>query len=142
MSRTITALAADAPRALAAIAAARASARARGWELAGEHAPDHDITAVAPLVIDLDATLVTAHSDKARPCHVAEGGMPSHAAQGLGVIASTRPDHDCGIAPRPWPVSGFQYSAQPLSTAESRVRCAMTAAASWRSHRRSANQSR
>ncbi len=45
VSRTITALAADAPRALAAIRAARAAARARAWDLAGEHAPDHDISA-------------------------------------------------------------------------------------------------
>lgn len=42
VSRTITALAADAPRALAAIRAARAAARARVWDLAGQHAPDHD----------------------------------------------------------------------------------------------------
>jgi hypothetical protein len=57
VSRTITALAADAPAALAAINIARAAARARVWELAGGHAPDHDTTAAAPLVIDLDATL-------------------------------------------------------------------------------------
>ncbi len=69
VSRTITALAADAPRALAALRSARAAARARAWQRAGEHAPGHDVSAVAPLVIDLDATLVTAHSDKenARP---------------------------------------------------------------------------
>ena len=69
VSRTITALAADAPRALAAIRAARAAARARAWELAERHAPDHDRDVLTPLVIDLDATLVTAHSEKenARP---------------------------------------------------------------------------
>ena len=69
MSRTITALAADAPRALTAIRSARAAARATAWALAEEHAPDHDISAASPLVIDLDATLVTSHSDKenARP---------------------------------------------------------------------------
>jgi hypothetical protein len=32
--------------------------------LAGEHAPDHEADAAAPLVIDVDATLVTAHSEK------------------------------------------------------------------------------
>jgi hypothetical protein len=64
VSRTIDRLARDAPRALAAIGAARAAARARAWELAGEHAPDHDINGGAPLIIDVDATLVTAHSDK------------------------------------------------------------------------------
>jgi hypothetical protein len=70
VSRTIDALAADARRALAAINTARAAARARVWELAGEHAPDAATENVAaPLVIDVDATLVTAHSDKehARP---------------------------------------------------------------------------
>jgi len=32
--------------------------------LAGEHAPDHHADAKSPLVVDLDATLVTSHSDK------------------------------------------------------------------------------
>src|SRR5215217_1588337 len=64
VSRLIDALAADAPAALAAIAAARAAARARAWALAGEHAPDHHTDAARPLVIDVDATLVTAHSEK------------------------------------------------------------------------------
>ncbi|WP_295697085.1 IS1380 family transposase [Lapillicoccus sp.] len=64
VSRTITALAGDADRVLAAVAAARKVARARAWELAGEHAPNHGVTADDPLVVDLDATLVTAHSDK------------------------------------------------------------------------------
>jgi Transposase DDE domain group 1 len=64
VSRLIDTLAADAPAALAAIAAARAVARGRAWALAGERAPDHDATAAAPVVIDVDATLVTAHSEK------------------------------------------------------------------------------
>jgi hypothetical protein len=78
VSRTIDALAADAPAALKAIHAARAAARQRAWELAGEHAPNAGITAAAPLVIDLDATLVTAHSDKelARPTF--KGGYGHH----------------------------------------------------------------
>jgi hypothetical protein len=69
VSRAISALAADAPAALRAIHAARAAARRRAWELGGEHAPGAGITAASPLVIDIDATLVTAHSDKglARP---------------------------------------------------------------------------
>jgi hypothetical protein len=64
VSRLIDALAEDATAALAAINAARAAARARVWGLAGDDAPDHDIHAVDPLIIDVDATLVTAHSDK------------------------------------------------------------------------------
>jgi len=69
ISRTITALAGDATGALAAIDTARAAARGRVWELAGVRAPDHGADAAHPLVVDLDATLVTAHSEKenARP---------------------------------------------------------------------------
>ena len=64
VSRTIDRLAPDATAALAAIDTARATARARAWRLAGDHAPDHGIDEGRPLVIDVDATLVTAHSDK------------------------------------------------------------------------------
>jgi hypothetical protein len=64
VSRLIDTLAADAPAALAAITSARAVARARAWALAGEHAPDHHTDASRPLVIDVDATLVTSHSEK------------------------------------------------------------------------------
>jgi hypothetical protein len=62
VSRVIDRLAGDVRRALAAIDTARAAARARAWRVAGSHAPDHDITASRPLIIDVDATLVTAHS--------------------------------------------------------------------------------
>ncbi len=64
VSRTVTVLAGDADRVLAAIAAARRAARARAWEAAGVHAPNHAVSADDPLIVDLDATLVTAHSDK------------------------------------------------------------------------------
>jgi hypothetical protein len=70
VSRTIDRLAHDATAALAAIDTARAAARARAWTLAGDHAPDYRINAGSPLVIDVDATLVTAHSDK-------EGAAPT-----------------------------------------------------------------
>jgi hypothetical protein len=49
---------------LAAINSARADARTAAWAAAGDRAPGHRIGAQGPLVIDLDATLVTAHSDK------------------------------------------------------------------------------
>jgi hypothetical protein len=64
ISRTITALAADADKALKAIANARRAARSRAWALAGDRAPNHTATADDPLIVDLDATLITAHSDK------------------------------------------------------------------------------
>jgi hypothetical protein len=64
VSRLVAALAADAPKALSAIAKARAPARAAAWKHAGAHGPDHGIDAAHPLIIDLDATLLDAHSDK------------------------------------------------------------------------------
>jgi Transposase DDE domain group 1 len=78
VSRTVDALAADAPAALRAIDAARAVARARVWALAGEHAPDHDVDAAAPLVIDIDATLVTAHSEKESAAPTFKRGFGFH----------------------------------------------------------------
>ena len=64
ISRTIATLAADVGVVEQAVAAARTAARAVAWKLAGAHAPTHQVSAAAPLVIDLDATLITAHSDK------------------------------------------------------------------------------
>ncbi|WP_406316051.1 IS1380 family transposase [Streptosporangium sp. NBC_01639] len=61
VSRLIDRLAADPDRALKAIRAARAGARSRAWHLAGQHAPGAD---GEPIPIDLDATIVIAHSDK------------------------------------------------------------------------------
>ncbi len=78
VSRTITALAADAPAALAAINTARAAARAQVWKRAGVHAPDHDTSAAAPLVIDLDATLVTSHSEKEAAAPTLKRGFGFH----------------------------------------------------------------
>jgi hypothetical protein len=59
-------LAKDASAALTAINTARAVAGARVGELAGESAPHTGIDATTPLVVDLDATLVTAHSASIR----------------------------------------------------------------------------
>jgi hypothetical protein len=78
VSRLIDTLAANAPAALAAIHAARAAARRTAWSLAGEHAPDHDIDAAAPLVIDVDATLVTAHSEKEQAAPTFKRGFGFH----------------------------------------------------------------
>ena len=78
VSRLIDTLAADAPAALAAIASARATARATAWSLAGEHAPDHDASAASPLVIDVDATLVTAHSEKQSAAPTFKRGFGFH----------------------------------------------------------------
>ena len=64
VSRLIAVLGADADAAEKAIGRARKAARARVWALAGAHAPNAGIDAGAPLIIDVDATLVTAHSEK------------------------------------------------------------------------------
>ncbi len=61
VSRLVGRLAADAPRALDAIRAVRACARARAWEPAGGAAPRADGGLVT---VDIDATIVTACSDK------------------------------------------------------------------------------
>ncbi|MDX2972186.1 IS1380 family transposase [Kribbella solani] len=64
VSRTVDALADDVEAVLKAINVARGVARARVWTLAGQHAPDTGRAVDDPLIIDLDATLVGAHSDK------------------------------------------------------------------------------
>ena len=61
VSRLITRLAGDAPRALKAIRAARAAARQRAWDLAGDAAPGADGGLVT---VDTGATIVTACSEK------------------------------------------------------------------------------
>jgi hypothetical protein len=78
VSRLIGTLAADAPAVLAAIHAARAAARSRAWSLAGKHAADHQTDASRPLVIDVDATLVTAHSEKEQAAPTFKRGFGFH----------------------------------------------------------------
>lgn len=78
VSRTITALAKDVDKVLAAVDTARATARARVWALAGDRAPDHATGADAPLVVDLDATLVTAHSEKEQAAPTFKRGFGFH----------------------------------------------------------------
>jgi hypothetical protein len=78
VSRLIDRLAADPERALAAIAAARADARQAVWKLAAGHAPNAGISAAKPLVVDLDATLITAHSDKEQAAPTFKRGFGFH----------------------------------------------------------------
>ena len=78
VSRTISALAADAPAALAAIDTARAIARKRAWKLAGGHAPNHAASARTPLIVDLDATLVGSHSEKEQAAPTYKKGFGFH----------------------------------------------------------------
>lgn len=78
VSRLVDVLAGDAGRALRAIDAARAQARARVWLVAGEHAPNHGASAERPVVIDVDATLITAHSDKEQAAPTFKRGFGFH----------------------------------------------------------------
>ena len=78
VSRAIAALAGDAPAVLKAIDTARAAAREQAWQLAGEHAHDHGSDAKQPLIIDLDATLVTSHSDKEHAAPTFKRGFGFH----------------------------------------------------------------
>jgi Transposase DDE domain group 1 len=61
VSRLVATLATDLPRSLKAIRAARAAGRERAWTLAGNSAPG---TGGGLVTVDLDATIVIAHSDK------------------------------------------------------------------------------
>lgn len=64
ISLTTAALAGDIERGERAVAQARMAARSHVWRLAGRYAPNHGASAAKPLVIDLVAALVTAHSDE------------------------------------------------------------------------------
>lgn len=78
ISRTISTLANDIDRVEHAVASARAAARSRVWALAGEHAPNRNIDVTSPLVIDVDATLVTSHSDKENTAPTFKHGYGFH----------------------------------------------------------------
>jgi hypothetical protein len=78
VSRLVDALAGDAGRVLKAIDAARAAARARVWAVAGGHAPNCGASAEHPVVIDVDATLITAHSEKEQAAPTFKRGFGFH----------------------------------------------------------------
>lgn len=78
VSRLITALAGDADQACEAIDTARAAARRQVWRRAGADAPDHGVDHRRPLVVDIDATLVTAHSEKELAAPTFKRGFGHH----------------------------------------------------------------
>jgi hypothetical protein len=59
-------------------ATARVAARARAWTLSGTDAPDHGISIDSPLIIDLDATLTNAHSEKQNAASTFKRGFGFH----------------------------------------------------------------
>jgi len=76
--RLIGVVAADVAAVVKAINTARAAARARVWALAGDRAPDHARSATDPLIVDVDATLVTSHSDKQHAAPTFKRGYGFH----------------------------------------------------------------
>jgi hypothetical protein len=86
ISRLVTRLAADAPAALTAIGKARAAARDRAWQLADAQAPGAD---GGLIVADIDATLVTAHSEKEQ---AAPTWKKTYGFHPLAVFADHGPD--------------------------------------------------
>lgn len=93
VSRLIKTLAADAPAALAAINTARAVVRSRVWDAAGADSPAHATSTAKPLIVDLDATLITSHSENkedAKPTYKRGfgfhplGSFIDHGSEGTG----------------------------------------------------------
>ena len=76
--RLVKILAGNADAVEAAVEAARGEVRRRVWSLAGEHSPAAGISAASPLVIDVDATLVEAHSAKEGAAPTFKGGFGYH----------------------------------------------------------------
>jgi hypothetical protein len=95
VSRLITRLAVDADDVLTAISAARAGARERVWHHAG--APVQD----GRVVIDLDATLVTAHSDKQDATRTWKKGFGFHPLLGFVDHATSSGGEPVGELLRP-----------------------------------------
>jgi hypothetical protein len=78
VSRLLTTLAGDPERVLAAVERARAAARKTVWRRAGASAPDHEVDHRRPLLVDVDATLVTAHSEKEHAAPTFKRGFGHH----------------------------------------------------------------
>jgi hypothetical protein len=78
VSRLVDTLALDPEHALRAIDTARAQARCRAWALAGTDSPGFGVDADHPHIIDIDATLVTAHSEKERAAANRKHGFGFH----------------------------------------------------------------
>jgi hypothetical protein len=91
VSRLMTVLAADAPKGLSVLASARAGARAAAWARADEHAPDHGIDAEHPLIIDLDASLLDAHSEKERAAPTYKKGFGFQCAVRRSDVSPAQP---------------------------------------------------
>jgi hypothetical protein len=87
VSRLVARLAEDAEQAQAAIRAARAAARERVWQQTGPPVQTEQPATLSgqagQVVLDLDATLVTAHSDKETAAPTWKGGFGFHPLLGF-----------------------------------------------------------
>ena len=94
VSRLVARLAGDTPRALKALRAARAAARARAWELAGQAAPGGN---GGLLTVDIDATIVTSCSEKeqAAPTWKKTFGFHPVRREALSIRAEVRDHRRC-----------------------------------------------
>src|SRR5262245_64376994 len=99
ISRLVSALAADVPRALRAIRKARAAARERAWALAGAAAPGADGSLIP---VDIDATIVLAHSEKeqAAPTWKKTFGFHPVRREALSIRAEVRDRRRCACRSR------------------------------------------
>ena len=91
VSRLIDTLARDANKSLAAINTVRATIRATAWRKAGDHAPEHGISPEAPLIVDLDATLLTAHSEKENAAPTFKRGFGFQCAMRRSDVSPVQP---------------------------------------------------
>ena len=115
MSRLIAGSAEDADAALAAITSARAMARERVWRWAG--APVQD----GRVVIDLDATLLDAHSDKEQATRTWKKGFGFHPLLGFvdhGTVGGGEPVAELLRPGRAW----LEHRRRPRGGARLRVR--------------------
>ena len=78
LSRIIASLAERVGEVETAFWAATATARSRAYDLAGTASPDAGREARTPIVIDLDATLITAHSEKENAAPTFKRGFGFH----------------------------------------------------------------
>ncbi len=78
VSRLFDTLAKDPEQVLKAIDKARVTVRGSVWAAAGSAAPDHLIGPNNPVTVDLDATLITAHSEKESAAPTYKKGFGFH----------------------------------------------------------------
>jgi hypothetical protein len=108
ISRLITTLAAEGPRALKAIRNARAAARERAWTLAGAAAPGADGSLIP---VDTGATIVIAHSEKEK---AAPTWKKTYGFHPLAAFA----DHGAGAGGEPLAILLRAGNAGPDTAAE------------------------